>query len=81
MAIQLDKELKRRAVHSLRKYLDDELEVDAGDLQSELLLDHVLQLLGPAIYNQAVGDTQAWLNEKLQDLDGDVFEAEPLPEE
>lgn len=80
MAIRLEKELKRRAIHSVRRYLADELDVDAGDLQSELLLDHVLRLLGPAIYNQAVGDTQAWLSEKLQDLDGDVFEIEQLPE-
>lgn len=80
MAVRIEREVKQRAVQSVRRFLDRELEIDLGDLQAELLLDHILKRIAPLIYNQAVADTQSWLQEKLMDLDGEVFEIDPPSE-
>ena len=37
------------------------------------ILDLVLKVIGPEIYNQAVADAREHLQAKLDDLDGDVY--------
>ena len=39
------------------------------------LLDFFLDQIGPTIYNRAVGDAQALMQDKLIDIDGELFEA------
>jgi len=50
---------------------------EIGDLKAKLLLDFVLREIGPAIYNQAVSDAQAFMSEMVAELDGTCFEPEP----
>jgi uncharacterized protein (DUF2164 family) len=40
------------------------------------LVDFLVDELGPPVYNQGVRDAQAYLQEKLSDLDGEVYEPE-----
>ena len=74
MGLRFDPEAKKQTIAELRRYLADEMDLDVGDLQAELLLEHLLKQVGPTIYNTAVRDAQSWLQEKLLDLDGEVFE-------
>jgi uncharacterized protein (DUF2164 family) len=76
MSIQLKKEIKTQAQQSLQKYCAQELELSLGNLPAEHLLQFFLEEIGPAIYNQAVRDTQEHILARVQEVDIDVHEPE-----
>ncbi len=63
-------------IASIKRYFAENMEDEIGDLKALLLLEFVLKEIGPSIYNQAVGDAQACMQEKVTDLDGSCFEPE-----
>jgi uncharacterized protein (DUF2164 family) len=69
MTIELEKEVRQRLATSIRKFFEDTMDDEIGDLKATLLLDYVLQEIGPSIYNQAILDAQAHLAERVADLD------------
>jgi uncharacterized protein (DUF2164 family) len=76
MAIKLPKETEKRLIASIKRYFVENMDDDIGDLKAMLFLEFCLKEIGPSIYNQAVTDAQAWMQEKLTDLDGSCHEAE-----
>jgi uncharacterized protein (DUF2164 family) len=50
--------------------------VNIGDLKARLLLDFCLRELGPSVYNQAIADAQAHMQDKVAELDGSCHEVE-----
>ena len=50
----------------------EEFDETLSDFRAETLLDLVLKAVGPAVYNQAVKDAQAFMQSRLDDLDGEV---------
>lgn len=69
MSLTLSDADRQAAIASLRRYADQELEAPLGDLRAGLLLDFVLDELGPSIYNRALADAQRELAARLADLD------------
>jgi len=53
-----------------------ELEDEIGDLKGALLLDFFLKELGPFIYNQAIKDAQASMQDRVNDLDATCYQPE-----
>ena len=49
---------------------------DLSDFQAQRLIDFLLRHLGAPVYNQAIQDARAFLQTKLDDLDGEVYEPE-----
>lgn len=41
-----------------------------------LLLDYFLREIGPSVYNQAIADAQAYLEDRVADLSGACYETE-----
>lgn len=78
MAIDLDPERRERLVSSLRGFFFEAFDEDLSAFRAEQLLDHVLETLGPQVYNQAVQDARRFMVQKLEDLEGDVHEPEGL---
>lgn len=70
--LQLDKEEEEVLLDELRAYMSDELDMDIGDLLAKFLLDFMVVLIGPKIYDQAVSDAEPWLYDRftgiLEDL-------------
>lgn len=66
--IELSKEHYDVAVEELKIYFDCERDEQIGELQGKLILDFILEKIGPSIYNQAVIDMQGYLNEKVDDM-------------
>ncbi|AWT49790.1 DUF2164 domain-containing protein [Psychrobacter sp. YP14] len=70
--LQLDKEEEELLLDELRDYMSDELDMDMGNLPTKLLLDYMVNLIGPKIYDQAINDAEPWLYERftgiLEDL-------------
>ena len=54
----------------------EKLDQEIGPLAAELLLEFFVRELGPSIYNQAVKDAQAFVQDKVMDLDGVLFQPE-----
>ena len=74
--IELPKDTEERLIESIKRYLDDQLELDVGDLQASLLLDFCVREIGPSIYNQAILDAQAWVQDRVADLDSSCYRPE-----
>ncbi|MFC2078906.1 DUF2164 domain-containing protein [Candidatus Bipolaricaulota bacterium] len=76
MTIEVPKDVREILVASIKRYFTEKLEQDIGDLKASLLLDFILKEVGPVIYNSAVADAQARIQENVSELDGTCFEPE-----
>ncbi|MFC2082850.1 DUF2164 domain-containing protein [Candidatus Bipolaricaulota bacterium] len=76
MAIEIPKELRDQLINSIKQYFAESLDQEIGELKASLLLDYVLKEVGPTIYNHAVADVQARMQEIISELDGTCFEPE-----
>ncbi len=77
MPLSLSKAEKAEAVLSLKRFMEESLEVEVSDLQAGFLLEYFFKELGPFAYNQGVQDSKAQLLRLAEDLSGTCFE-EPL---
>ena len=70
--LQLEKEEEEALLDELREYMSDELDMDLGNLPAKFLLDFMVSLIGPKIYDQAIEDAEPWLYDRftgiLEDL-------------
>ena len=70
--LQLDNEEEEALLDELREYMSDELDMDLGNLPAKFLLDFMVSLIGPKIYDQAIEDAEPWLYDRftgiLEDL-------------
>ena len=73
MTIELPKQKRTDAIASLQRYFEENLPEPLGDLPAGLLLNYILEEIGPAIYNQAIHDAQARLTQRITDLDSELF--------
>ena len=76
MAIQLDDDRRARLTALLQGFFREELDEELSEFRAAQVLDFFLGALGPQVYNQAVQDARRFMAEKLDDLDGEVYEPE-----
>jgi uncharacterized protein (DUF2164 family) len=72
ISLELNKEQRTEAIASLKRYFGANLD-PIGDLPAGLLLNFILEEIGPAIYNQAIADAQARLTQRVADLNGELY--------
>lgn len=75
MAIRIDDERRQHLIGRLRAFFQEEFDEEISDFRASQLLDFLVAMLGPQVYNQAVQDARAFMQRKLEDLEGDVYEA------
>ena len=75
-SITVPDDARTQAVAALQAYFAAHMDEEIGDLKAGLLFDFVLAELGPTIYNQAVADARAFLEERLADLAGVCYREE-----
>jgi uncharacterized protein (DUF2164 family) len=75
--IKIEKDKKKSIVRAVQLYFEEKLDQEIGDLGAELLIDFFVKELGPAVYNQAIQDAQAFFQDKLVDLEVQLYEEEP----
>jgi uncharacterized protein (DUF2164 family) len=71
--IELNKQARADAIASLQRYFDENMPEPLGDLPAGLLLNFFLEEVGPAVYNQAIRDAQARIQQRAADLDGELY--------
>ena len=79
MPIQLSDDRRARVLTALRRHFDDEFDDPISDFRANGLLDLFLRELGPAVYNQGVRDACGFVQDKLGDIEGEIYEPEPPP--
>ena len=72
-SIELSKQARADAIGSLQRYFEENLSEPIGDLPAGLLLNFFLEEIGPAIYNQAVSEAQTHLQQRVSDLNGELY--------
>ena len=68
--INLQKEEEAKAIEDIVKYFADERKEHIGNLEAMLMLNFIIEKIGPAVYNRAILDVQKYMNEKIEDLYG-----------
>jgi uncharacterized protein (DUF2164 family) len=73
--VELSKQARTDAIASLKRYFEENLE-PIGDLPAGLLLNYIVEEIGPVIYNKAINDAQARLQQRVTELDGELYAPE-----
>lgn len=60
-------------VHSLKRYLSEEFDLDPSDLKARLLLNFVWDEVAPFAYNRGVEEAQSLLRRQVEDLPNVCF--------
>ena len=76
MRIRLSAERRATLLAAVKRYFSAEFDESLSDFRAEALLDFFVRELGPPVYNQGVRDACGYLQEKLTDIEGDVYERE-----
>jgi uncharacterized protein (DUF2164 family) len=71
--IEISKQHRSDAIASIQRYFEVNLSEPIGDLPAGLLLNFILEEIGSAIYNKAITDAQARMQQQLSDLTGDLY--------
>jgi uncharacterized protein (DUF2164 family) len=70
---ELSKQARKDAIASLQRYFEENMPESLGTLPAEMLLNFFLQEIGPVVYNKAIADAQARLQQRVLDLGGELF--------
>jgi uncharacterized protein (DUF2164 family) len=73
MTISLDETRREQLIKRLQAFFEEEFEEELSTFRAERTLDFLLDVLGPPIYNQAVQDARKFVQERLDDLEGEVY--------
>ena len=76
MRIALSDERRGELVDALQRFFAGEFEHEISEYQARRLVDFFIRQLGAPVYNQAIQDARAFLQEKLADLEGEFYEPE-----
>ncbi len=76
MRIRLTPDRRAALLKSVTAYFATEFDEPLSAFRAEGLLDFFVQQLGPPVYNQGVRDAAGYIQAKLSDIEGDVYERE-----
>jgi len=71
--IEISKQARADAIASIQRYFEESMAEPIGEMPAGLLLNFFLEEIGPAIYNQAIRDAQARIQQRVSDLDGELY--------
>ncbi|MFT5289502.1 MAG: hypothetical protein ACI82F_001565, partial [Planctomycetota bacterium] len=60
----------------LSRLMQEEYDEELSSFRANTLIEFFLRELGPPVYNQAIQDARAFLQERLDDLDAEFYEPE-----
>ena len=72
VTLELTKQQRSDAIASMQRYFEENLD-PIGDMPAGLLLNFLLEEIGPLIYNQAISDAQTRLTQRVADLNGELY--------
>ena len=76
MRIRLAPDRRAQLLDAVKAYFSEEFDDDLSTFRAEGLLDFFIRELGPQVYNQGVRDATSFVQSKLSDIEGEVYEKE-----
>jgi len=76
MRVKIDGDRREDLLRAIDGYFSENFDEDISPFKAEGLLDFFVAQLGPPVYNQAIRDAHAFIQDKLSDLEGDFYEPE-----
>ena len=76
MTFTLDDDRRRQLSERLQAFHRERFDEELSPFRAAEILEFVLAAVGPQVYNQAVQDARKYMQQKLDDLDGDVHAPE-----
>jgi uncharacterized protein (DUF2164 family) len=74
--IVLSAERRTDLIATVQHFVATEFDQNLSEFQAQRLLDFFIRHLGAPVYNQAVQDVRAFLQDKVADLDVEFYEPE-----
>lgn len=74
MTIEISGDARKAAIASIQRYFAESLDQPIGNLEAGALLGFFLKEIAPVVYNQAVADAQARMQQRVMELDVEVYE-------
>jgi uncharacterized protein (DUF2164 family) len=74
--IELTDDRRARLLAAIRTRAEEIFDEPVSEFRAQALLDLFLREVGPSVYNQGVRDASAYMQEKLTDLEAEVYEPE-----
>ena len=71
--VELRKDQRAQAIAFIQQYFEENFTEPLGNLPAGQLLDFFIEEVGPVIYNRAISDAQARLQQRVMDLNGELF--------
>ncbi len=71
--IELPKQVRADAIASIQRYFEESMPEPIGELAAGLLLNFFIEEIGPVIYNQAISEAQTRMQQRVADLNGELF--------
>lgn len=78
MTVRIDESRREALVARLRGFFLEEFDEELSPFRAAQVLDFFLETLGPQVYNQAVQDARGFMQQRLDDLDGDLYMPEDI---
>jgi uncharacterized protein (DUF2164 family) len=80
LRVRLSEDRRKRLIAAVKGYFEENFDDEPlSDFRAQGLLDFFVRELCPPVYNQGVHDACAAMQEKLVDLEGEVYEKD-LPQ-
>ncbi|MDH4441475.1 MAG: DUF2164 domain-containing protein [Rhizobium sp.] len=76
---RLPKDARGLIAIELKAYLAEEFDLEIGRFEAEGLLDVVVRLAGPHLYNAGLRDAQAVLMRRIDEVNDDIDQLERRP--
>jgi uncharacterized protein (DUF2164 family) len=71
--VELSKPIRAQAIASIQRYFEENLSGAIGELPAGLLLNFFIEEIGPVVYNHAIADAQARMQQRVTDLSSDLY--------
>jgi uncharacterized protein (DUF2164 family) len=71
--IEISKQARAAAIASIQRYFEENMTEPIGELPAGLLLNFFMEEIGPAVYNHAIRDAQQRMQQRVSDLDGELY--------
>lgn len=78
MTVTLEEVRRERLIRGLQGLYQTEFAEEISPFRANQVLDFFLGALGPQIYNQAVHDARGSMQQRLDDLDGEIYVPEKV---
>jgi uncharacterized protein (DUF2164 family) len=77
MRIRLVPERRSMLLEAIARFHREEFDETLSEFRAAAILDFFVRELGPPVYNQGVRDAAGYVQEKLVEIEGEVYEREP----